>query len=71
MSSASSDTPPSSLLDIKAFLNALGNRPVFTRDLFEHSKDQLERAKRGLGIELKDCCGTGHYMKTNEASEEA
>jgi hypothetical protein len=69
MSSASSDSPPSSVLDIKAFLNALGNRPVFTRDLFEHSKDQLERAKRGLEIELKDCYGTVHQIKTNEASE--
>jgi hypothetical protein len=43
------------VIDMQGFLESIGNRPLYTRERFEHVARQLEKARNGEEFELIDC----------------
>ncbi|KAF1944284.1 hypothetical protein EJ02DRAFT_432600 [Clathrospora elynae] len=64
-----SDPPADKILDIKAFLESLDNRPIFTRKLFQNASEQLAKARTGQEIELVDCYGSTQAIATKDNFE--
>jgi len=45
------------VLNIKAFTDSLGGRPIYSRSMLRNAADQLPRARRGQDYTLFDCYG--------------
>jgi hypothetical protein len=58
--------PSGKLLNIKAFLESIGDRPVFTQKLVSHAACQLQLAKEGEEVTLNDCYGDQITIPTAE-----
>jgi len=56
----SSVGPTKRVVDVRAFLKTISNRPVYTRERLEHVAAQLEKARKGEEFELIDCHGKIH-----------
>jgi hypothetical protein len=50
------------VLDIKAFMNSLGGRPIYSRFMLQNAAYQLNRARRGEDVLLMDCYGNPVFI---------
>ena len=57
------------VIDVKKFVKATGNKPVFTRALIQNAVEQIEKAKKKERVEFLDCYSEIHRFETNEAVE--
>lgn len=66
------DTEPSKVLNFKSFYDLLDNKPIFTRSLIQGAAQQLEEAKKGNPVLLRDCFGVTYPVELEpmEDSEE-
>ena len=67
-SEAETELPPK-VINIKAFLDATRNKPVFTRTVIQNAADQLEKAKEGQAFDLPDCYGIVHTFESEAGSD--
>ncbi|RYN66227.1 hypothetical protein AA0118_g2770 [Alternaria tenuissima] len=56
------------VVDIKAFMKSLGDRPFYSRSMLRHAADQLSRARNGLRITLTDCYGAKRVYPARDLS---
>lgn len=56
------------VVDIKAFMKSLGDRPFYSRSMLRHAADQLSRARNGLKITLMDCYGAKRVYPARDLS---
>ncbi|KAB2103308.1 hypothetical protein AG0111_0g8366 [Alternaria gaisen] len=56
------------VVDIKAFMKSLGDRPFYSRSMLRHAADQLSRARNGLKITLTDCYGAKRVYPARDLS---
>jgi hypothetical protein len=54
------------VVDIKAFMKSLGDRPFYSRSMLRHVAEQLTRARNGLNITLTDCYGTARVYPAED-----
>ena len=50
------------VLDIKAFRDSLGGRPIYSRCMLRNAADQLTRARCGQDVTLLDCYGKPFFF---------
>ena len=60
---------PPKAIDVKKFVEATGNKPIFTRALIQNAVEQLEKAKKKERVEFLNCYGEIHRFETKEAVE--
>ena len=68
-SNTGSSSPQEKVINVAEFFRGIGNRPVFTRALFENAATQLKKAGRGEVIELLDVYGEMHHIETKHEVE--
>ena len=68
-SNTGTSSPQEKVINLAEFFCGIGNRPVFTRALFENAATQLKKAGRGEVIELLDVYGEMHRIETKHEVE--
>jgi hypothetical protein len=61
--------PPDKVIDVKAFLDTIDNRPIFTRKLLQNAAEQLREAAPGLNVEMVDYYGNKRMVSFKEGVE--
>ena len=59
-------SPSDKVLSVTAFLESIGDRPVYTQKLLRSAACQLRLAKEGEEVKLSDCFGNQTIMSTAE-----
>lgn len=55
------------VVDLKAFMESLGNRPIYSRLMLRNAANQLPRARCGQDITLMTCSGRIVVLHTKRA----
>lgn len=62
-------SPPDKMLDVKSFLETVGDHPVFTLKIIEHAASQLKCAQEGKVTTLIDCYGDVRTINVTDGLE--